>query len=484
MWSVSYAATFSGKPSARRRGTDTQPTKHQTKRAECALSTGTRNALVHAAPAHAGVATQNASEFFMSEKRIDRHAALGALFAAAMVCGLSACGGGSSGSSNVAPPPAAAAPPPAPPPPAPAPPAPAPPSISVVAEGLEYPWGLGFLPDGSMLVTERPGRLRLISADGLTTSAPIVGTPVVDARDQGGLLDVAVDPGFAVNRRIYLSYAEPGVGAQAGQNGTAVASAELSTDNTSLNNVAVIFRQTPKVASAKHFGGRLAVAAGGSTLFVTLGERFDHRDEAQNPANTLGKVVRINTDGSIPADNPWVGVPGTRPEIWSLGHRNPQGAAINPATNALWTNEHGPQGGDELNLTQAGRNYGWPLVSYGCEYGAVPLDGCTPVGGASSGAGFEQPLSYWVPTSIAPSGMAFYNGTALPEWTGSVFVGALAGQALWRLSLSGNVVTSREALFTELNERIRDVRTGPDGWLYLLTDNAAGRVLRVSRPQE
>jgi aldose sugar dehydrogenase len=428
----------------------------------------------------------------MTERRIDRHAALGALFAAALACGLGACGGGSSSSGTSAPPPAAAAPPPAavpppaPPVPAPPPPAPAPataaPTVSVVAEGLEYPWGLGFLPDGSMLVTERPGRLRLISADGLTTSPPIAGTPAVDAQEQGGLLDVAVDPAFTTNRRIYLSYAEAGVGTEAGRNGTAVASAQLSPGNTTLLNLTVIFRQTPKVASTKHFGGRLALGADG-TLFVTLGERFDRRDEAQNPANTLGKVVRINIDGSIPADNPFVGVAGTMPEIWSLGHRNPQGAAINPATHQLWTNEHGPQGGDELNLDLAGRNYGWPMVSYGCEYGALPVDACTPVGGASSGTGFEQPLSYWVPTSMAPSGMAFYNGSALPEWTGSVFIGALAGQALWRLSLQGNVVTGREILFAELNERIRDVRTGPDGWIYLLTDNAAGRVLRISRPE-
>ncbi|MGC8507507.1 MAG: PQQ-dependent sugar dehydrogenase [Thiomonas sp.] len=350
------------------------------------------------------------------------------------------------------------------------------PAVRIAASGLSRPWALAFLPDGRMLVTERTGALRIVSLDG-RIGAPIAGVPAVDARGQGGLLDVALDPGFASNRRIYLSYAEAGSGVDAGRNGTAVARAALSADGTRLNAVQVIFRQTPKIDSTAHFGSRLAFAPDGS-LFVTLGDRFTQRDAAQDLSNTLGKVVRIRPDGSVPPDNPFVGRADARPEIWSYGHRNVQGAAIHPTTGELWTHEHGPQGGDEVNITRAGRNYGWPRISYGCEYGA-PVGRCTPVGGATSAPGMEQPLTYWVPTSIAPCGMAFYTASLFPQWRGSLFLGALAGQALWRLQLDGNEVVAREALFTDLGERIRDVRQGPDGALYLISDGASAKIYRV-----
>ena len=347
-----------------------------------------------------------------------------------------------------------------------------------VARGLDHPWSLAFLPDGSMLVTERPGRLRRVSDQGVV-SAPIEGIPPVDARGQGGLLDVALDPAFSSNRLVYLSYAEPGTGAETGRNGTAVARGTLSQDLRRLEGLRVIFRQLPKRGSTAHFGSRLAFRRDG-TLFITLGERQAYRDEAQNPASHLGKVVRINSDGSVPLDNPFLGRPGYAPELWSLGHRNVQGAALDPGSGELWTTEHGPQGGDELNLTRAGRNYGWPRISYGCEYGS-PVGDCVPVGGASAAPGLEQPVAYWVPVSIAPSGLAFNIGDRYPGWRGQLFLGALAGKALWRIELRDGQVVAREALLQDLGERIRDVRQGPDGWLYLLTDSGSGRVLRLER---
>lgn len=348
--------------------------------------------------------------------------------------------------------------------------------IATVASGLVNPWGLAFLPDGRLLVTERPGRLRVIGAGG-TLSAPVAGVPAVDARGQGGLLDVALDPAFAQNRRVYLSYAEPGTGSDAGRNGTAVARGVLSDDATRIEQVQVIFRQTPKIDSTGHFGCRLVFARDG-TLFITLGDRQSQRDAAQTLDNHLGKIVRIRADGSVPPDNPFVGVSGALPEIWSYGHRNVQGAALHPTSGELWCNEHGPQGGDEVNIARAGRNYGWPKVSFGCEYGA-PVGNCIPVGGATSAPGMEPPLTHWVPTSIAPSGMAFYTGSRIAAWQGNAFIGALAGQALWRLQLDGDRVVAREALLTDLGERIRDVRMGPDGALYLLTDSGNGRILRL-----
>ncbi len=352
--------------------------------------------------------------------------------------------------------------------------------VRTVASGLAYPWGLAFLPDGSMLVTEKPGRLRRVTAGG-SVSAPIDGVPAVSYAGQGGLLDVAIDPDFERNRRVYLSYSE----ADGGLKGTAVARGVLSADFAMLGNLQVIFRQQPKLAGDGHFGGRLVFDRDG-TLFVTLGERQQDGDrpgdtqEAQNLASLLGKIVRINGDGTVPEDNPFVGDPGARAEIWSYGHRNPQGAAINPDSGELWAVEHGPQGGDELNIVRKGRNYGWPLISYGCNYGSPPSN-CTPVGGTSSAPGMEQPINYWVPTSTAPSGFAFYTGNRIPQWQGDAFVGALAGQGLWHLVLDGDRVRSRELLLHEQASRIRDVRQGPDGWLYLLTDEAAGRILRLTR---
>ncbi len=345
-----------------------------------------------------------------------------------------------------------------------------------VAAGLEHPWGMAFLPDGSILATERAGRLRRILPDG-TLSSPILGLPPVDARGQGGLLDIALDPQFESNRRVYLSFSEPGTGPEAGLNGTSVLRGVLSADHRNLDSVAVIFRQVPKQNSTAHFGSRLVFDRDGR-LFVTLGERNLDREGAQDPSNHLGKVVRIHGDGTVPSDNPFAGVAGAAPEVWSLGHRNVQSAAIHPDTGELWTAEHGPQGGDELNRTLAGLNYGWPRISYGCEYG-TPTETCTPVGGATSLPGLEQPASYWVPTSIAPSGMVFYTGNRYPGWQGSLFLGALAGKALWRIQLEGPVVVSREPLLTALGARIRDVRQGPDGWLYVLTDETNGRVLRL-----
>ena len=356
-----------------------------------------------------------------------------------------------------------------------------PPRVVTIARGLVHPWSLAFLPDGSLLVTERPGRLRRVSADGTSLSPPIAGVPAVDAAGQGGLFEVLPAEDFATTRRLFLSYAEAGSGADAGRNGLTVGSAVLSADGGSLQQWQVIFRQSPKVASSGHFGGRLVLAPGG-LLFVTLGERQrnSERGKAQDLSQGHGKIMRIRTDGGVPPDNPFVGRPGAQASIWSYGHRNVQGAALHPRTGELWVAEHGPQGGDEINRVLPGRNYGWPLASYGCEYGA-PVGNCTPVGGISTAPAFEPPLTYWVPISIAPSGAAFYTGSRFPEWRGNLFVGALAGQALWRLELDGNTVVRREALLADLGERIRDVRQGPDGWLYLLTDSGEGRILRVQR---
>jgi glucose/arabinose dehydrogenase len=339
--------------------------------------------------------------------------------------------------------------------------------VQTAASGLINPWALAFLPDGRMIVTEKPGRIRVVSADG-QLSAPVKGVPEVYASGQGGLLDLVLDTSFADNRMLYVCYAE-----RAGNGGrTAVARGKLSTDASRLDDVKVIFRQDGPLSSGNHYGCRIAQGGDGN-LFVGLGDHFTYRNEAQNLANHLGKIVRIAPDGSVPKDNPFVGRDDAKPEIWSHGHRNVQAAAINPTSGDLWAIEHGPRGGDEVNIAAKGKNYGWPVIGYGIDYsGAIIHE-------ATAKEGMEQPVKYWVP-SIAPSGMAFYSGAQFPTWKGSLFTGALAGKMLVRLTLKGNAVTAEERLLPNLNERIRDVRQGPDGAIYLLTDNSAGRILRVS----
>jgi aldose sugar dehydrogenase len=339
-----------------------------------------------------------------------------------------------------------------------------------VAHGLVNPWGLAFLPDGRMLVTERPGRMRVVGADGRVGPA-LAGLPPVAAVGQGGLLDVVLHPKFADNRWVYWSYAEAGDG---GTNGTAVARGRLegAPGVERLAEVQVIFRQQPKVDSRAHFGSRLVFAQDGR-LFVTLGDRFSRKDDAPGTTTHIGKIVRLEDDGRVPADNPFVNTPGAKSELWSLGHRNVQGAALHPATGELWATEHGPQGGDELNRVERGKHYGWPLATFGRNY----VTG-TRIGEETL-AGTEPPVKVWAPTSIGPSGLAFLTSERYPDWKGSLFLGALRGEVLVRLELDGHKVLREQRLLPGLNERIRDVRQGPDGYLYLLTDNADGRVLRL-----
>jgi glucose/arabinose dehydrogenase len=346
--------------------------------------------------------------------------------------------------------------------------------VVTVARGLENPWGLAFLPDGRMLVTERPGRLRIVAADG-TVSPEVTGLPRVDARGQGGLLDVALDPQFADNGLIYWSYAEPRSG---GANNTAVARGRLRDDAApSVENVRVIYHQVPSLVSSAHFGSRLVFARDG-TLFITQGERSINagRMQAQLMNGLLGKIVRLNADGSVPDDNPFVSTPGARPEIWSIGHRNVQAAALHPETGELWEVEHGTRGGDEINIVRKGKDYGWPTIAYGVEYfgGAI-------TGNITAKDGMEQPRYYWDPV-IGPSGMAFYTGRLFPEWQGSLFIGGHQTEDLVRLTLDGEKIVGEERLLTDLKpkrERIRDVRQGPDDALYLLTDSSAGRLLKL-----
>jgi len=339
--------------------------------------------------------------------------------------------------------------------------------VETFAKGLVHPWGLAFLPDGRLIVTERPGRVRIVAASG-ALSPPLQGVPRVYASGQGGLLDIALSPDFATTGLIYLAYAEPREGAK---NGTSVARAKLveEGDGARLEEVEVIFRQQPSYASSAHFGSRIVFMPDGS-LYVTLGERYSARTEAQNPDNHLGKLVRLMPDGSPYAGNPKKD--GWRPEIWSIGHRNVQVAARNPASGKLWTIEHGARGGDEINIPEAGKNYGWPVITYGRDYNYAKI------GEGTHKPGMEQPIYYWDP-SIAPSGAAFYTGDLFPEWKDNLFVGALAGQALHRLVLDGERVVGEERLLANLGERIRDVRQGPDGALWLLTDHPEGRVLRL-----
>ena len=342
--------------------------------------------------------------------------------------------------------------------------------VTTVAEGLEMPWALAFLPDGRLLITEKHiGQLRILGTDG-KLSNPIQGLPAVMGADQGGLLGLAVDPKFAENGLIYWSYAEPQAD---GTNNTAVARGRLAGDR--VENVQVIFHQTPSLNSTKHFGGRLVFAPDG-TLFVTTGERsiLEGRAQAQRLDGTLGKVVRINPDGSIPKDNPFVGRQGARPEIWSYGHRNILSAAIDPATGKLWEVEHGAKGGDELNQPQAGKNYGWPTITYGVEYSGQKIGE-----GITAKEGMEQPVYYWDPV-IAPAGMAFYQGDLFPAWKGNILIGGLSSKALIRLVMQDGKVVGEERLLTDLGERIRDVIVGTDGAIYLATDSQNGRVLKVT----
>ena len=348
----------------------------------------------------------------------------------------------------------------------------APAGTAVVVRGLTDPWAMAFLPDGRMLITEKAGQLRIATPDG-RLSAPLAGLPTVAATGQCGLLDVVLDPQFSENRRLFFTFAEPGPDGQGG-NSTAVGSARLVDDR--LQDVRTLFSQKPKVDSRLHCGARIVVDRQGH-LLVGLGDRFSGKDEAQNPGSHIGKVVRLTAEGRVPADNPFVGRAGAAPEVFSLGHRNIQGAALHPMTGELWASEHGPQGGDEINVVEAGRNYGWPLVTFGRNYVVG-----TRIGETGPKAGFEPPLHHWAPTSIAPSGMAFLSSdryqARYPDWKGSLFIGALRGQALVRLTVDGRRVTAEQRLL-EGQARIRDVRQGPDGWLYVLTDGGGGQVLRV-----
>ena len=339
--------------------------------------------------------------------------------------------------------------------------------VETVASGLVNPWALAFLPEGRLLVTERPGRMRIIARDG-KLSEPLEGVPTVAAVGQGGLMDVVLAPDFVETRTIYFTFAEP----REALNGTSVARARLVEEGgkARLADVTVIFRQEPAIGGGFHFGSRIAIARDGM-LFVALGERYQ-RDRAQDLATHLGKVIRIRPDGTVPPDNPFVGRQGARPELWSYGHRNAQSAAIHPVTGKLWIVEHGPRGGDEVNIPEAGKNYGWPAIGYGVDYSGAKIHAGTHK------EGMEQPIFHWDP-SIAPSGMAFYTSDVFPGWRGSLFVGALARASLIRLELEGEKVLREERLLDSSGMRIRDVRMAADGTLYLLTDARDGKVLRL-----
>ncbi len=342
-------------------------------------------------------------------------------------------------------------------------------TVKEIVSGLENPWALAFLPDGKrMLVTERPGRLRVAGLDG-SLSEPLAGVPEVFARSQGGLLDVRLSPAFEADRLVYLTYAEAG---DQGKAGTAVGRGRLSDDASQLENFEVIFRQLPKLSTGVHFGSRL-VFDGNGHLFVALGEN-NQRPTSQDLDKHQGKVVRIGLDGSVPEDNPFVGQDGVRPEIWSYGHRNQQGAALNPWSGVLWTHEHGPRGGDEVNIPQSGKNYGWPLATHGINYSMLPI----PEAEGETVEGTEPPHHVWK-KSPGVSGMAFYDAERFPGWQHSLFIGALVDQSLIRLQLDGDRVVGEERLLKDLGARIRDVRVGPDGYLYLLTDAGDGKLLQV-----
>ncbi|SMF38868.1 PQQ-dependent sugar dehydrogenase [Pseudogulbenkiania subflava] len=338
--------------------------------------------------------------------------------------------------------------------------------LTTLARGLNHPWSLAFLPDRRMLLTERAGRLRLLDAQGRLDPQPVSGVPAVVAVGQGGLFDVLPHPRFADNHLIYLSYA----GGTPESSSTEIARARL--DGHALRELTVIFRQLPRSDSDHHYGGRLLFDRAGK-LYLSLGDRGEDA-RAQRHNDHAGSVIRLNDDGSVPPDNPWVGHPGWKPEKFTLGHRNQQGMALNPRTGAVWTHEHGPQGGDEVNVIRAGANYGWPVITYGKTYGLG-----LPIGEGTHKAGMEQPLKVWVP-SIAPSGMAFYQGKPFARWQGDLLIGALKDQMLVRLKLDGDKVVAEERMLKGVLGRIRDVRVGPDGLVYLLTDEDDGKLVRVS----
>jgi glucose/arabinose dehydrogenase len=385
-------------------------------------------------------------------------------FITVTVASIAACGGGANASVTPLPPPAAG-----------------PPKATLLGAALSSPWGLAFLPDGRMLVSQKAGSMVIVRADGSAVDATLTGVPAVNSSGQGGLLDVALDPDFATDPWVYFTFSEDGKGGA----GTALARGRLS--GNALQDVTVVWRQVPKVSSGNHFGSRIVFRAD-KTLFLTTGDRGQDNpaapttQNAQSVAKTLGKVVRLNRDGGIPADNPVFNVPGALPSLWSIGHRNVQGAALKPGSDELWLTEHGPRGGDELNRVLPGRNYGWPLASYGCPYSEfLSAPSCRP-GGGTHAPQFEEPKTTWQPRSTAPSGLAFYSGDKFPEWNGNLFAGALAGTTLWRIVLdANNAVTLREevAAVKALGKRIRTVKQGPDGWLYLLSDD--GRLVRVER---
>ena len=340
--------------------------------------------------------------------------------------------------------------------------------VTTIVKNLANPWSMAFLPDGRILITERPGHLRIFSQGQI--SPALTGVPAVYNQGQGGLLDVAIDPNFSQNQWVYLTYAEAGTGGTAG---TAVMRGKLN--GNALENTQVLFRQLPKLSTGQHFGSRLVFDRSGY-LFVTLGDN-NNRIAAQRLDHHQGKIIRIKPDGSIPKDNPFVGKANAKPEIWSYGHRNPQGATLNPWTGKLWIHEHGPRGGDEINIPLAGKNYGWPIITYGINYNGQPI----PESTGTRSPGMEQPKHYWVP-SIAPSGMAFYDRNKHSAWYGHLFIGGLAAQQLVRLEVNGETITKEERLLGELHYRVRDVRAGPDGGLYVLTDSATGMLLKIDPP--
>lgn len=338
--------------------------------------------------------------------------------------------------------------------------------IKTIARGLQNAWGMTFLPDGRMLVTERPGRMRIVEVNG-SVGEPLAGLPSIAAGGQGGLLDVVLAPDFATSKKIYFSYSEPGKGG----NSTAVSFATLNGNK--LENLTRVFSQQPKVESSAHFGSRLVWAPDG-TLFITLGDRYSQKEQAQTLDNHQGKVVRINADGTVPKDNPFVKTTGALPEIWSYGHRNVQGAAINPITKTLWTGEHGPQGGDELNITQASKNYGWPVITYGENYGGGKI------GEGTHKNGMEQPIYKWVP-SIATAGFIFYTGDKFPQWKNNILLASLREQTLVRLTVDGDKIVGEERLLKkELGQRFRSVVQGPDGLIYLLSDESKASIYQLA----